>query len=48
MKFLKTNRAALVLVVLALVFLAIGVGRGETELVYRMAVNICTECIVLG
>lgn len=48
MKFLKTNRAALALLVLALVFLSIGVGRGETELVYRKAVNICMECIGLG
>ena len=48
MTFLKRNRAAAVLLVLATVCLALGVWRGETETVFRKAVNICMECIGLG
>ncbi len=48
MTALKKNRWAVVLLVLAVVFLAIGVGRGEAETVYRKAVQICMECIGLG
>lgn len=44
----KRNRWAAALLVLAVVFLAIGVGRGEAETVYRKAVQICMECIGLG
>ena len=48
MIFLKSNRIAAVLYALAVVYLALGVWRGETETVFRKAVNICMECIGLG
>ncbi len=48
MTVFKRNRWAVVLLVLAVVFLAVGVGRGEAETVYRKAVQICMECIGLG
>ncbi len=43
-------RLALSLALLALgaVFVALGVGRGETAVVLQKAVNICFECIGLG
>ena len=39
---------ALVLLAAAVLCLALGVWRGETETVFRKAVNICMECIGLG
>ena len=48
MSFLRQNRAAAALILLALLFLAMGVWRGEAETVFRKAVNICMECIGLG
>ncbi len=48
MSVLRRNRAAVLFVALALAFLAIGVWRGEAEVVLRKAVNICMECIGLG
>ena len=48
MSRLKAYAPALVLLVLGAVFLAIGVWRGEAEVVFRKAVNICMECIGLG
>ncbi len=48
MSFLKKNGIALGLVLLGIVFVAIGVWRGEDETVFRKAVNICMECIGLG
>lgn len=46
--FLRRNRAGLLLVLLGLAFTAIGVWRGEVEVVLRKAVLICMECIGLG
>ncbi len=48
MSFWRENRAALLVMGLAAVFLALGVGRGEAQVVFRKAVNICMECIGLG
>lgn len=48
MRFLKANWVGLLLMALGLLFIATGVWREETELVYRKAVNICMECIGLG
>ena len=48
MTFLRRNRAALLLVGIALLFLAVGVWRGEEQVVLRKAVNVCMECIGLG
>ncbi len=48
MSFMKKNMAALLLLVVGVAFLAIGVWRGEVEIVFRKAVNICMECIGLG
>ena len=48
MRFLRKNGAALLLVGIAILFLAIGVWRGEEQVVLRKAVNVCMECIGLG
>lgn len=48
MTFLRRNRAAVLLLLLALAFLVIGIWRGEADTVFRKAVNICMECIGLG
>ena len=48
MSILRKNRAAFALVTAALAFLAIGVWRGEVEVVLRKAISICMECIGLG
>ncbi len=48
MSFLKKNAPALTLLVIAVLFLVVGVWREETEQVFRKAVNICMECIGLG
>ena len=48
MRFLRQNRAGLARIGLGLIFLVLGAGQGEIELVYRKAVNICMECIGLG
>lgn len=48
MRRLKAYAPALALLVLGVVFLAVGVWRGEAEVVFRKAVNICMECIGLG
>lgn len=46
--FLRRNRVSLLLVLLGLSCVAIGVWRGEVEVVLRKAVIICMECIGLG
>ncbi len=48
MSFLRKNKAALLLLLVGVIFLAIGVWRGEVETIFRKAVNICMECIGLG
>ena len=48
MSFLKRNRAALALLVLGAALVVIGVLRGEAEVVFRRAINVCMECIGLG
>lgn len=48
MSFIRRNRAALLLCIAAVFCLTQGVLRGETEIVFRKAVNICMECIGLG
>lgn len=48
MSFLRRNRTAVVLLAVAALFLVLGVMRGEQEIVFRKAVNICMECIGLG
>ena len=48
MSFFKNNKAVLFLLVVGIAFLAIGVWRGEIEIIFRKAVNICMECIGLG
>ncbi len=48
MSFVKRNRTAFALLLLAVCFVALGVWRGEAEVVFRKAVNICLECIGLG
>lgn len=48
MSFLRRNKGAFAVLLIAAAFLAIGVWRGETEVVLRKAANICMECIGLG
>lgn len=46
--FLRQNRWAVLVLAAGILFMAIGVWRGEVETVFRKAVNICMECIGLG
>lgn len=48
MSFLRRNRATVILLLIGLIFVAVGVWRGEVETVFRKAVTICMECIGLG
>ncbi len=48
MSFIKNNKTAFALIATGLVFLAVGVWRGEVETIFRKAINICMECIGLG
>ncbi|MCQ4864081.1 MULTISPECIES: CD1871A family CXXC motif-containing protein [Oscillospiraceae] len=48
MSFLRKNRSAAAVLLIGLLFVAVGVWRGEVEVVFRKAVNICMECIGLG
>ncbi|MTQ98277.1 thioredoxin [Pseudoflavonifractor sp. BIOML-A6] len=48
MSFLRKNRSAAAVLLIGLLFVVVGVWRGEVEVVFRKAVNICMECIGLG
>ena len=47
-RFFSGRGPALVFIALAVIFLVIGVGQGEAEIVFRKATNLCMECIGLG
>lgn len=44
----KLTIARVLLLALAVAFIAYGVSRGEMAIVLKKAVNICLECIGLG
>ena len=48
MRLLRKSPAAAALILAGVAFLAFGVWRGEAEVVFRKAVNICLECIGIG
>ena len=48
MSFLRKNRSAAAVLLIGLLFVVVGVWRGEVEVVFRKAFNICMECIGLG
>ena len=47
-KFIKENKAALVIICAAAVFLIVGVFNGEAATMFQKATNICLECIGIG
>lgn len=44
----RRNYIAYGVLAVGILFMAIGVFRGEAEVVLRQAVNICLECIGIG
>lgn len=42
------NRLWLILAAVGIVFIIVGVMRGEAQIVFTKAVNICLECIGIG
>lgn len=48
MNYLKKNWPAVLILLMGAAFLATGVWRGEDQVVFRKAINICMECIGLG
>ncbi len=48
MNFIREHRIGMIVFILGIIFMILGAARGETEVVFRKAVNICMECIGLG
>lgn len=48
MNFIREHRIGMIVLILGIIFMILGAARGETEVVFRKAVNICMECIGLG
>lgn len=46
--FLKTNTAAILLALAGIIFMILGIFRGEAAVVLDKAIRICMECIGLG
>lgn len=44
----RNNKAALLILAGGVVFIAVGVFRGEADTVFMKAVQICLECIGIG
>ncbi|MEA5011470.1 MAG: CD1871A family CXXC motif-containing protein [Angelakisella sp.] len=48
MDWIKRNSLAFLVLVLGIVFVVLGVMRGEHDTVLLKAINICLECIGIG
>lgn len=48
MSRLRSNGVAAALLAIAAVFMLAGAARGEVDVLFRKATNICMECIGLG
>ena len=47
-KILKNSKIAIAILALGILFICIGVYRGEAETVLIKAINVCLECIGIG
>ncbi|QOR34027.1 hypothetical protein IMX26_11050 [Clostridium sp. 'deep sea'] len=45
---MNKRRIAKITIVVSLVFIAVGITRGEVQEVFTKAINICLECIGIG
>lgn len=46
--YIKKNKAGVIVLIIGVVFMAMGVFRGETKVVLKKAIIICLECIGIG
>lgn len=46
--FFNKNKSALIILTIGIIFMGLGVFRGEVKVVFVKAIAICLECIGIG